>query len=351
MFRFRFADPYCLFLLIPVAAAGWFVYRRRIASGLIFAPVQRLAGAGRTWRARVASGLPALLLLGLALAVLAAARPQTVLSQSHRKADVIAIEMVVDMSGSMEALDMSDTAGGVIVKARTRLDAVKDTFTAFVEKRPDDLIGLVTFGGYASTRVPLTADHDALSHTLKGVEIPKPFQDKTGQVVNQEELMTAIGDALATACARLERAEPKSKIVVLLSDGESNTGIIKPDQAIKIADKMKIKVYTIGVGSSGQAPFRTRDMFGRETVQYAQVALDEELLKRIASQTRGRYFNVRDSKGLDRAMADIDRLEKTAVERDVYSQYNELFPWFLSPALVLIASATGLNMMVARRIA
>lgn len=245
---------------------------------------------------------------------------------------------------------MSDMAGDQIVKPRTRLDAVKETFADFIGRRPDDLIGLVTFGGFASTRAPLTADHNALLHTLKGVEISRPVQDKTGQVVNQEEMLTAIGDALATACARLEKAEPKSKIIVLLSDGESNTGVIKPEQAIKMAEKMKIKVYTIGVGSTGEAPFPTRDMFGREVVQYARVSLDEELLERIASETRGRYFNVRDPKGLDRAMESINRLEKTAVERDVYSQYNELFLWLLCPALALLAAGTGLNMAVARRI-
>jgi len=283
------------------------------------------------------------------LAIIALARPQTVFSRTRHSVDVIAIQMVVDVSGSMEALDMSiRTPAGV--KYRTRLDAVKETFARFVEERPDDLIGLVTFGGYATTRCPLTTDHSALLHVLKGVQIPKPAQDKDGRVINQEELLTAIGDALATACARMEHAEPKSKIIVLLSDGESNTGIIKPGEALEAAKKLDIKAYTIGVGSSDRAPFRGRDIFGRETIQYAHVSLDEKLLRKIADRTGGQYFNVRDPNGLKRAMDDINALEKTRVERDVYNQYNELFLWFLAPAVGLIVLATSFNMLVTRKI-
>jgi len=250
----------------------------------------------------------------------------------------------------MEALDMSDIAGNMIVKERTRLQAVKETFADFIAKRPDDLIGLVTFGGYTATRAPLTADHNALLHVLKGVEVPKPYQDKNGQIVNQEEMLTAIGDALATGCARLEKAVPKSKIMVLLTDGDSNTGLIKPEAAAETAKKMGVRVYTIGVGSNSQAPFKMRDMFGRETIQYAEVTMNEDLLRRIAGVTGGQYFNVRDPKGLQRAMDDINRLEKTAVERNVYHQYNELFLWFLIPGVLLIGAATGLNMLVSGRI-
>lgn len=346
---FRFADPYYFFLLVPTGTAAWFVFRKRIRCGILFAPTSRLPATGRTWRIYAANILPILSLAGLALTVTAIARPQTVFSKTRRPADVIAIEMVVDVSGSMDALDMSvKTPTGI--KYRTRLDAVKETFAEFVEKRTDDMMGLVTFGGYATTRLPLTIDHNALLHVLKGVEIPKQSYDKDGQILNQEELMTAIGDALATACARLEHAEPKSKIIVLLSDGESNIGIIKPEEAMKAAKRLAIKVYTIGVGSTGSAPFWGRDIFGRMGIQYAQVSLDEALLRKIAETTGGRYFNVRDPGGLDKAMEEIDALEKTKIEREEYHQYNELFPWFLGPALGLIVLGMGLNMMIARRI-
>ena len=347
---FRFAHPFYFFLLIPVGIALWFVYRRKITSGVLFAPVFRLRDARKSWRIRASAVLPASVLAGLALLVAALARPQTVFSRMRRSVDVIAIHMVVDLSGSMEALDMSDIVARQIITERTRLDAVKTTFADFVAKRPDDLIGLITVGGYASTRVPLTTDHNALLHVLEGTEIPKPFRDGDGQVINQEELLTAIGDALGTACARLKDAEPESRIIVLLSDGESNTGIIKPEEAIAAAKKLGIKVYSIGVGSTGRAPFRGRDLFGRDSIQYAQVQLDEKLLRKVANETGGRYFNVRAPRGLEKAMEEINELEKTTVERDIYQQYNELFNWFLGPGLALIVLGTGLNMLVTRRI-
>jgi len=346
---FRFASPYYFFLLIPVGIAAWFVFRRRIRSGILFAPTLRIPETRGSLRIIAASLLPVLFITGLVLTVLALARPQTVYSRIHNTSNAIGIEMVVDVSETMEALDLSiKTATGI--KFRSRLEAAKETFGQFVNKRTDDLIGLVTFGGFAATRVPLTADHEALLHILQGVEIPKPTFDGQGQVVDQEELLTAIGDALATACARLEHAKLKSKIIVLLSDGRSNTGIIKPEDATKIAKKMGIRVYTIGVGSPNPAPFMRKDMLGNNTIVYGNVELDEELLGNTAKITGGRYFNVRDPGGLDRAMEEINKLEKTKVERNIFEQYNELFPWFLWPALCLIAAGTGLNMMISRRI-
>ncbi|MCE9615697.1 MAG: VWA domain-containing protein [Lentisphaerae bacterium] len=347
---FNFASPYYFLLLLPLGALAAWVYRRRTHTGIVFARTHECLGQQTTWRTRLALILPALTLLGLALLVVALARPRTVFSRMHRAVNAIAIEMVVDMSGSMEALDLSEISGGQIVKPRTRLDAVKELFGEFIRQRPDDLIGLVTFGGFASTRCPLTSDHDALLHILSGVQIPKPTQDAGGNMIDQEELMTAVGDALATACARIRDAEPKSKIIVLLSDGESNTGIIPPDEAAKLARKLGFKVYTIGVGTTGQAPFRVRDMFGRDVVQWADVTLDEALLKRMAAQTGAKYFNVRDPKGLKRALDDISEMETTRIEREVYQQYRELFSLALLPGLALVALGCGFNMIGARRL-
>ncbi len=316
---------------------------------MVFAAVSRLPSSLSTWRAHAANITSALIITGITMLIIALARPQTVLSTTRKTADVIAIEMVTDASGSMDALDLSiQTPTGV--RYRTRLEAVKEMFAEFIKQRPDDLIGIVSFGGYASTRAPLTTDHEALLHVLQGIEIPGLIQDKEGRIINQQEHLTAIGDALATACARIEKCEPVSKIIVLLSDGESNTGIIKPEQAMLAAKKLGIKVYTIGVGSNGWAPFRTRDIFGREVIQQAMVSLDEGLLKKIADTTGGVYFNVKDAKGLDQAMENINKLEKTKVDKDVYNQYNELFPFFLWPGVALITIAASLNMLMARRI-
>lgn len=347
---FRFANPYYFFLALPALAALWFVYRKSVTRGVLFSASARLPAQQTTWRIRLSRILPLLLISGLLMSVIALARPQVVFSRIHQTADAIAIEMVVDVSGSMEALDLSEkTATGM--KEKTRLEAVKEKFSEFIEKRPDDLIGLVTFGGYATTRAPLTMDHSAIMHILSGVEIPKPGLNSSGQVVNNEELLTAIGDALATACGRIEKSELKSKIIVLLSDGESNTGIIRPEQAIKIAKQLGIKVYTIGIGSrSGTAPFKATDMFGRQVLVNQQCPLDEELLKKIADSTDGQYFHVFDNDGLDKAIEEIDKLEKTKIERDIFEQYNELFPWFLFPGLGLILLGSALNMIAVKRI-
>lgn len=337
---FRFAGPYYFFLLIPLILAFWAVYARRVKQGTIFAPTSRLPPAQSSWRKLLRIVLPAVFLSGLVLAIIALARPQTVFSRTSVKANAIAVQMVVDVSGSMQALDFSASD-----KYRTRLDVVKETFIKFIERRTEDLIGLVTFGGFATCRVPLTIDHGVLIHCLKGVETPRPILDAKGQVANQEELLTAIGDAMATACARLENVDIKSKVIVLLSDGESNTGIIKPDEAIKAAQKLGIKVYTIGVGSNGRAPFLAKDMFGRNTIQYAEVRIDEQLLRRIADATKGQYFNVRDPKGLTKAMNEIDKLEKTAIKREIYNQYDEWYPYFLIPGLALLILAAFFNVL------
>jgi Ca-activated chloride channel family protein len=340
-----FGHPDALLLLLPAAAATAFVYRRRRRTAMLFPVGARLEHVRRTWRLAAAAVCPAVFMLGLVLAVVALARPRTGWELARRTADVIAIEMVVDVSGSMEALDLSDD-----IEARTRLDVVKEMFAEFVRQRPDDLIGLVTFGGYASTRAPLTADHDALLHVLNGVEIPRQNYGPDGRLLNQQELLTAVGDALATACARLEHAQTASKVIVLLSDGRSNSGAIQPLTAAGLARELGVKVYTIGVGSTGNTPFRDRDVFGRDTVRYSKVILDETLLRELARTTGGRYFNVRDPNGLQHALSEIDELEKTRVEQETYTRYHELFGWFLAPAIVLTAIAAACGMGVSRRV-
>ncbi|OVE75230.1 hypothetical protein BVX97_05305 [bacterium E08(2017)] len=343
-------SPLMLLLFIPLAVAVWFVHREGRKRGLIFAAGRNLPPNDHTWRTFLAQTIQWLMLTGLGLAIIACARPRTVLSRFTQTSNVIAIEMVVDISASMEALDLSiKTPTGL--KKRTRLDAVKETFAEFIEERGSDLIGLVTFGGYATTRAPLTTDHAALLHILKGVEIPRTRVDAQGRVYNREEMMTAIGDGLATACARIEKAEPVSKIIILLSDGESNTGIIRPEQAVEIASELGIKVYTIGIGSKDElAPVETKDFFGRAQIVQQRYPLDEETLKFIAESTGGQYFNVADDKGLEVAMQEIDQLEKTEIEKEVYEKYEELYASFLTPALLLIVMGTLINMLLTRRI-
>ncbi len=340
-----FATPLAFLLLLPWAIAAWRLYRSGRKAGVLFAAAARLPLRTAGWRVAVARLLPLLFLSGTLLMIIAAARPRTTLTRHNRSVDAIAIEMVVDVSGSMEALDLSPKGSFT----KTRLDVVKEMFATFIEARPDDLTGLVTFGGYASTRAPLTADHRALAHVLKGVEIPQNRVDASGRVVDQEETLTAIGDGLATGVARLVNAEPKTRIIILLSDGESNTGIISPEQAAEAAAKMNIKVYAIGVGSNSRAPFKRRDMLGREVISYADVSYDETQLKSIAAKTGGRYFAVRDNEGLQSALEEINALETTRIERQIYERYDEHFAPLLLWGALMAACALTLNMHLTRR--
>lgn len=339
------ATPLALILLLPWLIAAWRLHRAGRRAGVLFAPASRLPARTAGWRVFAARAIPAVFLLGALLLIIAAARPRTTLARHHRSVDAIAIEMVVDVSGSMEALDLSSDNDF----SQTRLDVVKEIFATFIDARPDDLIGLVTFGGYASTRSPLTTDHRALKHILKGVEIPKPQMNDNTRSFDQEETLTAIGDGLATGVARLTNAEPRTRVIILLSDGESNTGIITPEQAAEAAAKMDMKVYAIGVGSNRRAPFKTRDMFGRERIAYANATFDESQLKNIAAKTTGRYFSVRDHEGLKAALEEINTLETTKIDRQVYERYDEHFAPFLLIGALLAASALTLNMHLTRR--
>lgn len=342
-----FAWPLCFLLVLPLVGAAVRMLRRGQKTGIKFAPVVRLPARTAGWRAKVANCAPWFFLLGAVLLMIASARPRTALSQNNRSVDAIAIAMTVDVSGSMEALDLTPRNSD----EKTRLDVVKEMFQKFIEARPDDLIGLVTFGGYASSRVPLTADHEALLHVLKGVEVPRISYDANGRQVDPEETLTAVGDGLAIALLRLKDAEPKSKIVILLSDGASNTGSVEPAQAAASAEKMGIRVYTIGVGTnSRRTPFRTRDMFGRSQIAYADVSFDESQLKSIAEKTHARYFSVRDAEGLRAALEEIDSLEKTTLDRTIYQRWNEHFAPFLLGGVFLVLVGVSLQMMASRRL-
>lgn len=343
----NFAWPLSFLLLVPLAAAAWRMLRRARRSGIRFSAVGRLPAKTAGWRARVADLAPWLFLAGAAALVVAAARPRQQLGHSSRNVDAIAIAMTVDVSGSMEALDLTPKGA----EYTTRLEVVKDMFRRFIEARPDDLISLVTFGGYASSRSPLTADHDALLHVLRGVQVPTVAYDASGRPVDQEETLTAVGDGLATALARLKQAEVKSKIVIMLSDGVSNTGVVEPDQAAAAAEKLGIKVYCIGVGTnSRRTPFKTRDVFGRTTIGYADISFDESQLKAIAKKTHARYFSVRDADGLKAALEEIDTLEKTTLEETAYQRWREFFAPFLVGGVLLLLLAVTLQVAASRRL-
>jgi Ca-activated chloride channel family protein len=345
------ANPWFLLLALPLAVAAWRLLRRGRQSGVRFSAIGRLPAKDAGWRAHVAAQTPFLLLAGLALLIVAAARPRSPLARRSKSVDAIAIAMTVDVSGSMDALDLTPR-GERFSRETTRLAIVKKLFAEFVEKRPDDLIGLVTFGGYAATRSPLTADHAALLNVLKGVQIPSVALDAQGRPIAEDEQMTAVGDGLAMALARLKDARPTSKIVILLSDGVSNTGAVEPDAAAAAAKKMGVKVYAIGVGTRARrTPIFGRDFFGRQVVQYADMTFDEKQLKSIAAETGGAYFPVNDRDSLEKALEEIDQLETTKLEADAYDRWEEHFVAFLLAGAFLVLASVSLSMAAARRLA
>ena len=345
------ANPWAFVLFVPLAFAAWRLLRCGRKRGIRFSTVSRLPAKAAGLRAKVAALTPFLLLAALSLLVLAAARPRTSWAREKKSVDAIAIAMTVDVSGSMDALDLTPK-GERFSRQTTRLAVVKKLFAEFVEKRPDDLIGLVTFGGYAATRSPLTADHTALLNVLRGVEIPSVALDAQGRPISQDEQMTAIGDGLATALARLKDAKPKTKIAILLSDGVSNTGAVEPDEAAQAAAKMGVKVYAIGVGTRARrTPIIGRDFFGREIVQYADMTFDEKQLRSIAKKTGGTYFAVNDRDSLEKALDEIDQLETTRLDADVYNRWREHFVPFLLLGTLLALFAISLSMSATRRLA
>lgn len=290
---------------------------------------------------RIKRLLPWLRAAGLLLVVVALARPQHGLQEFRIRTEGIAIQMCIDRSGSMQALDFSLDGERI-----DRLTAVKRVFRDFVSGqgslagRPDDLIGLIAFGGYAEAKVPLTLDHGALLQVLDTVRIPHPITDTRGRVINQqlmeEEMATAIGDALLMAVDRLKDVAAKSKVVILLSDGEQTAGIAEPQQGAEAAKAFGIKIYSIGVGTTGSVPFPAVDGFGRSVLVRQHVRLDEATLKMLAAETGGKYFNAQDTKALVDVYAEIDQLEKTATEGRLYTEYRELYVWFLLPGLGLV---------------
>lgn len=346
----HFALPISILLLLPLAFAAYRMLRRAARPKVIpFAPLGMIPRNGKSLRIILSYISPFLFILGAVLVVVALMRPQTAYDREHRSVDSIAIAMVVDVSGSMQALDLAKNPN--LKNAPTRLDVVKEEFKRFIERRPDDLVSLITFGGFAHTRSPLTLDHHAVLQYLSAVSIPGMGEEDEGRQVSQEETLTAVGDGLVTACARLRELDLKTKIVILLSDGVSNAGITEPGRAAEIAKELGIKVYTIGVGSnSANVPIKAVDARGRTVVVPGRVEFNEEELKHIAHVTEGRYYSVKDRAGFEKVLEKIDGLEKTRVERDVYHNYNECFVYPLHWGAVLVIISSFINLFFLKRV-
>lgn len=324
----HFLNPYILILgvVVPLLLLYYiFVGSRGATLKVSTVGRQRAPRTLRYWLRHV----PILLRLGaLAAIVVALARPVDVHSSSETTTDGIDIVLAMDISGSMLARDFQPD----------RLTAAKQLASEFVADRSGDRISVVAFAGEAFTQCPLTSDQASVATMLARL--------RSGVVDDG----TAIGNGLATAVNRLRESGAKSKVVVLLTDGVNNRGQISPVMAAEIARDLGIKVYTIGVGSRGKAPFPAVDMFGNTSYVMADVEIDEELLRKIASTTGGEYFRAEDNEALKEIYSRINKLEKSDVQVTSYTTYEELYAWWVVLALLLLAAEFFVERVVLNRI-
>ena len=326
----RFANPYLLWLLgllLPIVA--YYLYRTMQGGASIrFSSTAAAQRAPRTLRYWLRHVPFVLRVCALALLIVALARPQNVEEQSRTNAEGIDIMLAMDISSSMLARDFSPD----------RLTAAKEVAGEFIADRYGDRIGLAVFAGETYTQSPLTTDKGTLQTLLARLQ--------SGII----EDGTAIGNGLATAINRLRESDAKSKVIILLTDGVNNRGEIAPLMAAGIAADMGIKVYTIGVGTRGKAPYPAVDMFGNMTFQMMDVEIDEQTLQEIASQTGGRYFRATDRQKLKEIYDEINTLEKSEVEITDLTIYHEQFVALLLLAVALLVAEMLLDKLVLKRI-
>jgi Ca-activated chloride channel family protein len=340
---FRFQSPYFFLLLIAlVFMVIQCEFRRVFRVNVQFSTIAVLRTLPYTLVQRIAPCIPYLLYFGAVLWIVALARPQFGTEEHRVRAEGIAMVVCIDRSGSMAAIDFT-----INRQPANRLEVVKQTLRDFIQGngslagRTDDMIGLLAFGGYVDAFCPLTLDHATLLEMLDQIQLPEQMAREARQAdiaLPAEEGATAIGDALALAADRLRETDAKSKVILFLSDGDQTFGVLSPMEGAAIAQTFGIKIYTIGIGSNGEAPYLATDMFGRRRTIMQRVSMDEEVLKNIAESTSGRYFNARNTKALEDVYAEIDQLEKTVHEGRVYTQYAELFrpPLLIGTGLIAL---------------
>jgi Ca-activated chloride channel family protein len=332
--EFQFASPWLLSLLLIVPALWWWQRRsnRQQPAGLRFAAVSSARVPVRTWRMRSLPLLTALRMAALALLIAGLARPQSVQAREVIHGEGVNIALALDISGSMASLDF---------EPKNRLEAAKDVISDFVAGRPYDQIGLVVFASNAFNQSPLTVDHNVLGRMLGQTKLATELGIDDG---------TAIGMGLANAANMVKDAEGNGRVVILLTDGVNNSGQIDPLTAADAAETLGVKVYTIGMGRTGQVPVPATDMFGREQIVMQESALDEATLQAIADKTGGRYYRAEDIEGLRQVYDEINALEKSEVEIQTYASYQELAGWMLAPGLLLLLGDLFLRRTLLRTI-
>jgi Ca-activated chloride channel homolog len=301
----EFAHPafFGLLVLVPVMIYWYINRQQRRQVAMDMSSLQGLKGLPVSWKVTMRPILLVLRILAFSALVVALARPQTSNTSESIDSEGIDIVLAVDISGSMLAQDLQPD----------RLEAAKKVAMNFVDTRISDRIGLVIFSGESFTQCPITTDHAVLKNQIAQV--------KSGMLQDG----TAIGMGLATSVDRLRTSKAKSKVIILLTDGVNNTGLIDPLTALDISKAFKIRVYTIGVGTVGKAPFPMTMPDGSIQMQMQDVQLDEPLMKKISSETGGKYFRATNNKELENIYGEIDKLEKTKVEITSYRRFAEHF--------------------------
>jgi Ca-activated chloride channel homolog len=311
----EFANPGYLYLLIILPLlAGWYWYRHiKDHAELQVSETESFNSTQRSLKQYLYFSLYVIRALAIALLIVALARPQSTSSRRDVTIEGIDIVMALDVSGSMLAMDLQPD----------RLEAAKEVASEFIAGRPNDRFGLVIFSGETFTQCPLTTDHDVIRNLFKDV--------KSGII----EDGTAIGDGLATSVNRLKDSKAVSKVIILLTDGINNMGSLDPLSSAEIAKTYGVRIYTIGVGTEGKAPYPVQTPFGVQT-QYVDVQIDEELLQKVANQTDGKYFRATSNSKLREIYGEIDKLEKSKIDvTEFRKKKEEFFPYALI-AFILI---------------
>jgi Ca-activated chloride channel family protein len=310
-----FANPhfFYLLLLIPLLAA-WYFYRQKMNNADIrVSTTSGFEGIRKGLRLYLYHGLYILRMLVLILLIIALARPQSSKSRQDVSVEGIDIVLAMDISGSMLAMDFKPN----------RIEASKEVAMEFIDGRPNDRIGLVIFSGEAFTQCPLTTDHAILKNLFKDI--------RSGMI----EDGTAIGDGLATALNRLRGSKAISKVIILLTDGVNNMGSIDPLSAAEIAKLYGVRIYTIGIGTTGVAPYPVQTPFGIQ-IQSMEVKIDEDLLRQISKLTDGKYYRATNNNKLRQVYKEIDKLEKSKIDVTEFHRKKEEFPPLVWLALVFL---------------
>jgi Ca-activated chloride channel homolog len=294
---------------------------------LQFSSLQPFDKISKSYRERLRHSPVALRLVGLVCLIIALARPQSVSSRQNVSTEGIDIVLLLDVSGSMVAEDFTPN----------RIEAAKQVAQDFIDGRQNDRIGLVIFSGVSFTQCPLTTDYTVLKNLL--------HQVKNGMVVDG----TAIGMAIANGVNRLKDSKAKSKVMILLTDGVNNKGEIDPITAAKIAATYGVRIYTVGVGAQGEAPYPVQTPFGIRR-QLFPVDLDEKALSAIADMTGGKYFRATDTEKLKAIYKEIDKMERTKIEVTAYKRYTELFNGWLMLGFAFVILEVGVASTALRKI-